>query len=147
MPCPVCNAQTKNGNQCRHRTCKFAPKCHHHTKVRVGPSAIAGRGLFAKADLRRNETIADYTLGTDTLTSTQFFTRYPTGRATHVWQHPSGTYYDARDLNKSVAGAANRAPKGKRNNARITGGGKLQVQRPVKAGTEILAAYGPGFRV
>ena len=131
----------------RHTLLQASAPPHHHTKVRVAPSAIAGRGLFAKADLRRGETIADYTLGTNALTSAQFFARYPSGRATHVWQHPSGTYYDARDLSKSVAGAANRAPKGKRNNARITGGGKLQVQRPVKAGTEILTSYGPGFRV
>ena len=118
----------------------------HHTKVRVAPSAIAGRGLFAKESLRRGEIVADYTIGTDPLTTDEFFSRYPTGRATHVWRHPNGTHYDGRNLKKSVAGAANRANKGSKNNARITGGGKLKMQRAVRAGTEILTSYGAGFR-
>ena len=147
MPCPVCNARTQTGQPCKHRTCKYAPKCAHHTKVRVGPSALAGHGLFARSDVRAGETIADYTVGTKALTSTQFFNAHPSGRATHVWRHPNGVYYDASDLTKSVAGAANRASRGTRNNARITGGGKLKMQRAVRAGTEILTSYGRGFRI
>ena len=148
MPYPLCNARTQTGQPCKHRTCKYAPKCMHHTKVRVGPSTLAaGRGLFAKSNIPANETIADYTVGTKALTPAQFLNAHPSGRATHVWRHPNGVYYDARDLTKSVAGAANRANRGARNNARITGGGKLKMRRAVRAGTEILTSYGQGFRI
>lgn len=119
----------------------------HHTQVRVGPSNIAGRGLFAKERLRKGTVFADYTLGTHALTSAQFDTKYPNGRATHVWKHPSGTFYDATDASKSIAGMANRAPRGGRNNALITGGGKLKTKRVIKRGEELTVGYGPGFHI
>ena len=91
--------------------------------------------------------VGDYTLGTDALTAAQFGAKYPTGRATHVWRHPNGTYYDAKDGGTSIAGMANRAPRGGRNNARITGGGKLKVTRAIRPGEELTVAYGPAFRL
>jgi hypothetical protein len=119
----------------------------HHTQVTVAPSAISGRGLFAKGDIRAGTVIADYTVGTQALSAHQFATKYPTGRATHVWRHPRGVYFDAVDASKSIAGMANRAPRGGRNNSRITGGGKLMTTRAVPEGREITAAYGAAFRV
>ena len=110
MPCPQCQAQTKQGNRCRLKACKFSPFCHHHTPLQVKPSDIegAGEGLFAKRDIPANTIVARYTMG-EALNQQQFRNRYPNGRATHVWQHPDGTYYDAINVKKTVAGKANRA--------------------------------------
>ena len=85
MPCPRCNGVTQHGAQCRLKTCKFAPFCHHHTKVEVKPSTLpnAGRGLFAKEPLRAKEVVGDYKIGTLPLTAAQFRAAYPSGRATH----------------------------------------------------------------
>ena len=147
MPCPTCNATTKDGHPCRHKTCKYAPRCAHHTQVQVRPSQIAGRGLFAKEPIRKGAVVADYTHGTQALTQAQFDSKYPSGRASHVWRHPSGTYYDAHNLNRSVAGSANRAPQGKKPNAVITGGGKLKTRRSVRPGEELTVSYGRGYRL
>ena len=76
----------------KHKTCKYAPRCFHHTQVQVRPSQIAGRGLFAKEPIRKGAVVADYTHGTQALTQAEFLSKYPSGRATHVWRHPSGTY-------------------------------------------------------
>lgn len=149
MPCPRCNGVTKHGAQCRLPTCKWAPRCHLHTEVEVRPSNIpnAGRGLFAKTTLRKGDVVADYKLGTEPLTAAQFLARYPNRRATHV-ALVHGTYYDARDAHKSVAGMANRAPSGGRNNARINGNGRLEITaKTVPSGREILLSYGAGYRL
>jgi hypothetical protein len=141
--CPQCDAITRAGHRCKRRTCKFAPKCRQHSPVEVRPSPIAGRGLFAKRKLRKNERVADYTMGVP-LTRAQFLEAYPGGRATHVWRHPNGMHYDLTDVRLSVAGMVNRA---KRPNARITGGGKLQTRRAVPADAELTVAYGPAYRL
>ena len=147
MPkCPTCNATTKAGAPCKHRTCKYAPKCMHHTQVRVGPSAVHGNGVFAKVDMRRGSAFANYTLGTKPLTAAQFRAAYPNGRATHVWQRPSGTYFDATNGGMSIAGMANRAPRGGRNNAKIAKSGQLVTTKAVRAGQELLVSYGGAFR-
>ena len=148
MVCPICNGRTKANQPCRRHTCKFAPRCHTHTKVAVRGSNIAGRGLFARDDIRAGEIVGDYTIGTDRLTPAQFRAKYPCGRATHVWApRNAAVYYDAKDASKSVAGMANRAPSGGRNNAKITGGGKMKALRRISQGREILVGYGAGFRV
>ena len=148
MVCPLCKGTTKDNQPCKRKTCKFAPMCFQHTSVEVKPSNIAGRGLFAKRDIRTGEIVGDYTIGTKQLTPGQFRAKYPNGRATHVWSpRGRGTYYDATDGSKSVAGKANRAPSGGRNNAKITGGGKLKAKQRITKGREILVGYGAGFRV
>ena len=58
-----------------------------------------------------------------------------------------GVYYDATDASKLVAGMANRAPSGGINNAKITGGGKIQAKSRIPQGREILVGYGAGYRV
>ena len=147
MVCPICNGKTKNNQPCKRRTCKFAPKCHDHTKVEVKPSTIAGRGLFARAPIRKNEIVGNYTVGTQKLTPAQFLTKYPSGRATHVWAPNKSVYYDALNASKSVAGMANRAPRGGRNNAKITGGGKIKALAQIPQGREVLVGYGAGYRL
>ena len=147
MVCPICNGRTKAGQPCKRHTCKYAPKCHSHTKVQVGASNIpgAGRGLFAKADINRGEVVANYTVGTQRMTPAQFQAKYPSGRATHVWSPRGSTvYYDATDASKSVAGMANR---GARNNARITGGGRIKALNRIPRGREISVSYGSGYRM
>ena len=148
MVCPTCNGVTASGQPCRRRTCKFAPKCFQHTSVAVRPSSIAGRGLFAKNNIRKGEIVGDYTVGTTRLTTAQFPAKYPSGRATHVWSTPGGVYYDAKDGRKSIAGMANRAPSGgKGSNAKINGGGKIMAKNNIPQGREILVGYGSGFRI
>lgn len=146
MPCPLCTGTTKAGLPCKRKTCKYAPRCRQHSKVRVGPSSIHGTGVFAKEDLRKGEAFASYLEGTRPLTAEQFAAAYPTGRATHVWRHPSGTYYDATDGKTSIAGMTNRSPRGGRNNAKIAKSGRAVTTRPVRAGQELLVSYGSGFR-
>ena len=147
MVCPICNAKTRSGQRCKLHTCKYAPKCHLHTPVRVGPSNIpgAGQGLFARKDIKKNEVFGDYKVGTQELSRAQFRAKYPNGRATHVWApRNQGPYYDASNLQKSVAGAANR---GRSNNARINANGKLQAKANIRAGREITVGYGAGYRL
>ena len=145
--CPICNAKTKAGLPCKKHTCKFAPKCASHTKVQVKPSTIpgAGRGLFARQDIGRGEVISDYKIGTQKMNHAQFMKKYPSGRATHVWSPSKGIYYDGSNLQKSVAGAANRASGN--SNARINGGGKVVTKQSVKKGAEILVNYGSSYRL
>ena len=148
MPnCPKCNGTTRQGQPCKLHTCKFAPKCHHHSKVKVGASRIAGRGLIAREDIRRGEIVADYKLGTTQLNHGEFMRKYPNGRATHVWSPGGNVYYDGSNLNKSVAGAANRGSGSNRANSKINGGGKLVTKQNVKRGSEILVSYGAAFRL
>ena len=145
MVCPRCDATTARGTPCQLRTCKFAPKCHHHTQVRVGPSNIAGQGLFARTPIRAGTTIANYRLGTQELTRAQFLAKYANRRPTHVWApRQSGPYYDGSDLRKSVAGAVNRA---KNPNTRINANGKLVARRNIPAGRELTTAYGRGYNI
>ena len=148
MVCPICNAKTKVGNPCKKHTCKFAPKCSSHTKVTVKKSNIqgAGKGLFARNDIARGETIANYKVGTQKMNHGEFMKKYPSGRASHVWSPSKGVYFDALNLNKSIAGAANRASGN--SNARINGGGKMVTKTGgIKKGVEILVNYGTSYRL
>ena len=147
MVCPICNAKTKLGNPCKKHTCKFAPKCSSHTKVTVKKSNIpgAGKGLFARNDIASGETIANYKVGTQKMNHGQFMKKYPSGRASHVWSPSKGVYFDALNLNKSIAGAANRATG--TSNARINGGGKMVTKTAIKKGVEILVNYGTSYRL
>ena len=144
MPrCPQCNGITKAGQRCKNLTCKFAPKCRLHTQVSVGQSTIpnAGRGLFARDDLRKNDIVGDYTHGTRAMSREMFQSHYPDGRASHV-ALIGGVYYDAIDGSKSVAGKANRASRGGQNNARINQNGRLVLTKNINKGQEILLSYG-----
>ena len=81
----------------------------------------------------------------EALNQQQFRNRYPNGRATHVWQSPDGTYYDARDVKKTIAGKANRA---RNPNSKITAAGNLKTrENKVKSGKEITVSYGRSFRL
>ena len=146
MPgCPQCGANTKAGTRCKRKTCKWAPKCHSHTSVEVRPSAISGRGLFAKNRIRAGEAVADYTMG-KRISAAEFQAKKRAGNATHI-ALIRGQYYDAEDPSTTIAGMANRAPSGQRNNLKLTKTGKLRAPRAVPVGQELLLAYGPAFRL
>ena len=101
--------------------------------------------MFAKRPIRKNEIVADYTMGTR-LTDAEFQAKKEAGRATHVALIQK-QYYDASDPSTTIAGMANRAPSGGRNNLKLTQTGKLKAPRPIPAGRELLLAYGNAFRI
>ena len=151
MGCPQCKGITAKGQQCRLKTCKFAPKCHMHTPVTIAKSTIPNLGnwMIAKKDIKKGEILADYTIGTKKMTPSEFRAAYPNGRATHVWAPKNeSVYYDAKNAAKSVAGAANTARQtGKRNNAVINNNGKMVAKMPIKKGSEVFVPYGSGFKL
>ena len=153
MPCPTCKGKTLHNAPCRLKTCKFAPKCYHHTPVEVKRSGVpnAGMGLFARAPIKRGEKLANYTLNTERMTETEFKRKYPNGRATHVaYVRSKGAYFDGKDIRKNIAGAANTAGRrgnGRTNNAKITEAGYLTATKNIPTGREIFTVYGGGYRL
>ena len=122
--------------------------CYHHTAVEVKPSNMrsAGRGLFAKKAIQRHQYIADYTVGTEKLSKAEFEAKRRAGQATHI-ALIRGDYYDASDAQRSVAGMANRASTGGRNNLKLTSTGRIRATRNIPAGTELLLSYGNAYRL
>ena len=145
MVCPQCTANTKANARCKRKTCKYAPKCHSHTSVKVANSSIAGRGLFSTKPIRKGEIVADYTMGAP-ITPAQYQSKHAAGNATHI-ALINRQHYDASDPSTTVAGMANRAPKGKRNNLQLTKTGKVRATKAIPAGTELLLAYGSAYRL
>jgi len=120
--------------------------------VRIGPSKITGAvagqddGLLAVRDIPRNTKITDYKIGATKLNEEEFRARYPTGKATHVWNPSKGVYYDASNPT-TLASAAMRGGANNPNNARITGSGAVVTTKDVRAGQEIFLPYGGTFRI
>ena len=151
MVCPTCNGTTLNNRSCRIRTCKFAPRCRHHTPVEVKRSSIpnAGMGLFARVAVKKGAVLVNYTHNNERMTEAQFKKKYPSGKATHV-AYVNGAYYDGSNLSRNVAGAANNAgskKSGRVNNAYIAKSGNMKATKNIPKGREVLTAYGPGFRL
>ena len=147
MACPRCGARTKAGGQCKRKTCKYAPKCFSHTNVEVAPSSItgAGHGLFAKKPIRAGEIVGEYNFA-EQITPQQYQAKRAAGTATHVALFRN-QYYDATDVRRTVAGMANRAPTGGRNNLKLTATGRLKATRNIPAGRELFLAYGSAYRL
>ena len=144
MSCEQCKGITKQNTRCRLPTCKYSPYCFHHTKVEVKKSGIqnAGRGLFARKDIKNKEVFGNYKLGTIKMTENEYQNKYPNNEATHVAQI-GNYYYDAKNPKKSVAGMANTS---KRNNSKINNNGKLVAKLNINQGKEIFLAYGKSYR-
>ena len=68
------------------------------------------------------------------------------GSATHV-ALIGNEYYDGSDVSKTVAGMANRAPKGQRNNLTLTKTGRLRANKVIGPGQELLLSYGSAYRL
>jgi hypothetical protein len=145
MACPQCTGTTKSNARCKRKTCKYAPKCHSHTSVQVGQSRVSGRGLFAKKPIRKGEIVADYNFA-DPITPQEYHSKRTAGKATHI-ALVRGQYLDASDATRTVAGMANRAPKGRRNSLTLTKTGKLRATKNIRAEDELFLAYGKAFRM
>ena len=149
--CPQCTGTTKTGGRCRRTTCKYAPFCAAHKAFRVGDSTIpdAGKGAFAARALKRGETVGDYTIATLAQTEVEFLETYPDKRATHTAKIDD-TYYTSLGTGKrthNAIGMANRAPKGRRNNARILASGRVVASKGIPKDSEIFLAYGSSYRI
>ena len=149
--CPQCTGTTKTGDRCRRTTCKYAPFCAAHKAFRVGDSTIpdAGKGAFAARALKRGETVGDYTIATLAQTEVEFLETYPDKRATHTAKIDD-TYYTSLGTGKrthNAIGMANRAPKGRRNNARILASGRVVASKLIPKDSEIFLAYGSSYRI
>jgi len=149
--CPQCTGTTKTGDRCRRTTCKYAPFCAAHKAFRVGDSTIpdAGKGAFAARALKRGETVGDYTIATLAQTEVEFLETYPDKRATHTAKIDD-TYYTSLGTGKrthNAIGMANRAPKGRRNNARILASGRVVASKGIPKDSEIFLAYGGSYRI
>ena len=144
-PCVSCRGKTKSGAACSRSTCKYAPFCWQHSSVEVKRSTIpgAGRGLFAKRDIKKDQKVGDYTVGTEKLTGAQYTERYPNRRSTHVAK-VGNYYYDATNPKRNVAGMANRKPGG--NNLKLKSSGALVANKNIRAGSELYLAYGGSYR-
>ena len=149
--CPQCTGTTKTGSRCRRTTCRYAPFCAAHKAFQVGDSTLpdTGKGAFAARALKRGETVGDYTIATRAQTELEFLGTYPDKRATHTAKIDD-TYYTALGTGKrthNAIGMANRAPKGRRNNARILASGRVVASKGIPKDNEIFLAYGAGYRI
>ena len=149
--CPQCTGTTKTGDRCRRTTCRYAPFCAAHKAFRVGDSTIpdAGKGAFAARALKRGDTVGDYTIATLAQTEVEFLETYPDKRATHTAKIDD-TYYTSLGTGKrthNAIGMANRAPKGRRNNARILASGRVVASKKIPMDSEIFLAYGSSYRI
>ena len=149
--CPRCTAQTKGGERCKRTTCRYAPFCAAHKAFRVDESTIpdAGRGIFATKQLRRGDTIGDYTIATVDQSEDEFLASYPNARATHTAKIKD-RYFTALGegtRTQNGIGMANRAPRGRKNNAKIIASGRVVASQGIPPESEIFLAYGPGFKI
>ena len=150
--CPQCTGTTKTGDRCRRRTCRYAPFCAAHKAFQVGDSTLpnAGKGAFAPRALKRGETVGDYTIATLVQTESEFLEIYPDKQATHTTKIDD-TYYTALGTGKRTHNAigimANRAPKGRRNSARILASGRVVASKGISKGSEVFLAYGSSYRI
>jgi hypothetical protein len=67
-------------------------------------------------------------------------------RATHTAEI-GNLYYTASNPAANPAGMTNRAPRGKRNNARLAKPSAVKARDPIPAGREILLAYGSDYNI
>ena len=114
--------------------------------VVVGPSAIAGRGVFATRD------IAIHVLGRYTgerLTAAEVVARYPHGEGAYVLHAGGGLYLDAvahDDEDADWPRFMNSPYKtGRAANAQFEAGGVVRTTANIRAGGEVLIAYGGDY--
>jgi hypothetical protein len=154
MPTQVCTALKKGGKQCAARTtvgqyCFAHRRLLHHTHIK---KAAHGKGLFATADFKRGQYVADYTgelvTGGDDVGGAYFVTLRKRRNA-------DGTT-DSIDAARTNAGDGRWAndPRGSRKRANCefattpgTNVVRLRVtsHRGVKAGEEFLLSYGRAY--
>ena len=149
--CPRRTALTKGGERCKRAICRYAPFCAAHKAFRVDERTIpdAGRGFFYTKQLRRGDTIGDCTIAIVDQSEDEFLASYPDARATHTSKikdrYNAALGEGARTQNG--IGMANRAPRGRKNNAKILASGRVVATQGTPPEREIFLAYGQGFKI
>ena len=155
--CQRCKANTKKGDRCKRRTCKYSDMCHDHTRInkqlQVKKSAIqgSGNGLYTTKRIKAGEKIADYGgqfktkaqyEATDSgygiyfnknLVLDSFSTQHGLGRMAN----------DCRSVNRKKGECT-------RNNARFSTNtsartASLKATRSIPAGSEVFVPYGNDY--
>ena len=147
--CERCIAIKKNGERCKNMTCKWSPMCWAHRQINVQESTIpdAGKGGFAKVDLKKGTMVGRYTVGTIKLDADQL---PPMIDRTHIWQKNANTFFDAEKTN-SISGkfnscsSKNTKQTGCKNNAKINKVGNVILTKNVKKNAEIFVPYGKDY--
>lgn len=133
--------------------------CDEHLEsvcgVRIGPSPIAGMGLFATRQFRRNDVITHY--GGEIITPAEMETRYGCITTNDgeqlVMTAPYALGIDQSDETRDAvrvrgAGSYCNSPEGssvrRRANARL-GNRHIRASTTIQPGTEILCAYGRDY--
>jgi hypothetical protein len=163
--CNRCVSDTSAGQQCRRRTCVVGPMCWQHTighfKVRILPSPVSGRGLFAwdprraaahQPVFRRGDCIVWYAFGQDPFTipiadPTQFTYAVELSRNT---RQGTQRIINAYKTNFFPGRYANRGGRGNSYNAEIKGrvkNVKLIATKNIFHNTEIFVPYGSSYRL
>ena len=161
-----CCAKSKSGGACKRTVVNGLLFCFQHTRsllhLRIDVSGIVVNnnrmhGLFAcdpskgRNDIvfRKNEEICPY-FG-EILTKNELNKRYPGDTtAPYALKMSSNRYLDSACF-QSIGAKANKAPKGKRNNARFSGSinkpyARLVATTNIRNGQEIFASYGQSYR-
>ena len=144
--CDRCHFLKPDGTRCRLSTCTTGRYCWIHTKkkfgLRVKPSAVGGKGLFAAKVFRPRAAISRYT--GEVLTLQQKLARYPEDDAEYVLE-VGNRYIDARSTQSSVARYANDCRgTGRPCNAKFRGS-TVEATRVIGDGQEVLVPYGRDY--
>lgn len=144
--CDRCTALTLDGTRCKRNTCTTGPTCYQHTQgLRVKPSHVAGKGLFATRNFQPNTLIAPYVgekLKRKTFNRQHRDPQYAIGVGNWV--------IDARRSNSGVARYINDCRETRYPcNASFDKAGRSRVlvhaRRRIRTGSEIFAPYGSGY--
>lgn len=155
--CSRCSGTTKGGNRCSRSTCKYFEYCWQHTRSIKGltlkPSGLSGGGvgLFTLKDLKKNDTVANYT---GKLMPKPDWIK---NKSDYAVQISKDYVINARNTQTALGRYANdckpadrKANKCSGNNARITVSpvkktAYLKAIKNIKAGSEIFVSYGKSF--
>lgn len=115
--------------------------------VVVRASTIAGRGVFATRDISIHAVLGRYT--GERLTAAEVVARYPLGEGAYVLDAGGGLYLDAvahLDEDADWPRFMNSPFKtGRAANAQFEAGGVVRTTANVRAGAEVLIAYGGDY--
>ena len=158
LACGTCRGKKKNGAACTRRTCKALPWCWQHARahgLRIGPSSIAGQGLFAHAKVkdrgqpvfRAGQVIARLKYGGKRVSNAVMTQRY--GReGTAPYGIATGRVKKDGACQRSYVMFANDprgGPASRTANTEFTGAGGLRALRNIMHGQEILVSYGDAY--
>ena len=145
--CDRCHALKPDGQRCKQRTCQ-TQFCWIHSKTQLGlrikPSTIGGKGLFAAKPFKKNASVARYT--GEALTKAQLEQRYGNATAPYGLQLAKNRYLDARSTLTAAGRYVNDCRgTGQRCNAKLTKAATVKATANIPFGREILAPYGAKY--